>query len=83
MEFRLGGAKKPAGLVRRRAWYLSDLDGRLVQATAVRRHGGSMMVVVTVMAGALHLFETLRENPLVCQISPANAMASLLLDRER
>jgi len=36
-----------------------------------------------VMAGALHLFETLRENPLVCQISPANAMASLLLDRER
>jgi hypothetical protein len=39
----------------RRAWYLSDLDGRLVQAKAVRRHGGPMMMVVTVMAVALHL----------------------------
>jgi len=33
-----------------------DLSGRLVlQAMAVRRHGFSMMVVVTVMAAALHL----------------------------
>jgi hypothetical protein len=27
-----------------------------------------MMVVVTVMAVALHLFQTLRENPLWCQM---------------
>jgi len=27
-----------------------------------------MMVVVTVMAGALHLFQKVRENPLSCQI---------------
>jgi hypothetical protein len=32
-----------------------DLSGRLVQAMAVRRHGYSMMVVMTVMAAALHL----------------------------
>jgi hypothetical protein len=34
-----------------------DLSGRLVQAIAVRRHGWSMMVVMTVMAAALHLFK--------------------------
>jgi hypothetical protein len=38
---------------------------------AVRRHGGSMMVVVSVMAEALHLKNTLRENPERCQISVA------------
>jgi DNA uptake protein ComE-like DNA-binding protein len=27
------------------------------------------MMVVAVMAGALHLFQTLRENPMACQIS--------------
>jgi len=40
----------------RRAWYLSDLDGRLVQAMAVRRRGDPMMVVMAGMAVALHLF---------------------------
>jgi len=36
----------------------SDLSGRLVQAMAVRQHGGSMMVVMTVMAAALHLIQS-------------------------
>jgi hypothetical protein len=35
-----------------------DLSGRLVQAMAVRRHGCPMMVVMTVMAAALHLFKS-------------------------
>jgi hypothetical protein len=35
-----------------------DLSGRLLQAMAVRRHGDPMMMVVTVMAGALHLFQS-------------------------
>jgi hypothetical protein len=39
-----------------------DLSGRLLQAMAVRRHGSSMMMVVTVMAAALHLIFRLREN---------------------
>jgi hypothetical protein len=39
----------------RRAWVVPDLSGLLAQAMAVRRHGGPMMVVVTVMAVALHL----------------------------
>jgi hypothetical protein len=34
-----------------------DLSGRLLQAITVRRHGGPMMMVVTVMAVALHLFQ--------------------------
>jgi hypothetical protein len=34
-----------------------DLSGRLVQAMAVRRHGYRMMVVMTMMAVALHLFQ--------------------------
>jgi hypothetical protein len=33
----------------------SDLSGRLLQAMAIRRHGYPMMVVMAVMAGALHL----------------------------
>jgi hypothetical protein len=40
----------------RRAWYLLDLDGRLVQAMAVRRHGEPMMMMMAGMAVALHLF---------------------------
>jgi hypothetical protein len=47
--------KKPAGLGRRRASSFFDLSGRLHQAMAVRRHGGPVMVVVTVMAVDLHL----------------------------
>jgi hypothetical protein len=35
-----------------------DLSGRLLQAMAVRRHGVSMMMVVTMMAVALHLFQS-------------------------
>jgi hypothetical protein len=35
-----------------------DLSGRLVQATTVRRHGVPMMMVMTVMAVALHLFQS-------------------------
>jgi hypothetical protein len=27
-----------------------------------------MMMVMTVMAAALHLYETLRENPMACQM---------------
>jgi hypothetical protein len=35
---------------------------------AVRRHGFSMMVVMTVMAAAQHLIETLWRDTLLCQI---------------
>jgi len=42
----------------RRAWMVPDLSGRLLQAMAVRRHGGPVMMVVTVIAGGLHLFKT-------------------------
>jgi len=50
--------KKPAGgvaggLVR----FSSDLSGRLSQAMEVRRHGCPVMMVVTVMAVDLHLFQ--------------------------
>jgi hypothetical protein len=45
-----------------------DLSGRLVQATTVRRHGDTVMVVMTVMAAALHLSMTLRGNPVSCQM---------------
>jgi hypothetical protein len=40
----------------------------LLQAIAVRRHGMSMMMVMTMMADALHLFQTLKVHPLPCQI---------------
>jgi hypothetical protein len=60
--------KKPASEGRRRALESLDLSGRLHQAMAVRRHGSSMMMVITVMAVALHLIETLRENPMACQM---------------
>ena len=49
--------KKPACVGRRRAVFqisLADSD----QAMAVRRHGIPMMMVVTMMAVALHLFKT-------------------------
>jgi len=44
-------ASVPAGL------NLSISLAVLVQAMAVRRHGGSMMVVMAVMAAVLHLFQ--------------------------
>jgi hypothetical protein len=49
--------KKPTSVTRRRAWvFLSDLSGQSAQAIAVRRHGvPMMMMVMTVMAEALHL----------------------------
>jgi hypothetical protein len=59
--------KKPAQRVRRRASGLFDLSGRLHQAITVRRHGVSMMMVVTVMAVALHLIETITEDAAPCQ----------------
>jgi hypothetical protein len=49
--------EKARWLSRRRALNFFDLSGRLHQAIAVRRHGGSMMMVMTVMAVALHLFK--------------------------
>jgi len=48
-------AESPAGLE------LLDLSGRLLQAMQVRRHGDSMMMVVTGMAVALHLIQTIKE----------------------
>jgi hypothetical protein len=54
--------KKPAQRGRRRASELFDLSGRLHQAITVRRHGVSMMMVVTVMAVALHLNQTIKET---------------------
>jgi hypothetical protein len=60
--------KKPAGVGRRRARILPDLSGRLVQAMAVRRHGVSMMMVMPVMAAALHLPFKLKAMPWHCQI---------------
>src|ERR1035441_6858244 len=59
--------KKPAQRVRRRASELFDLSGRLHQAITVRRHGVSMMMVVTVMAVALHLIQTIKETTARCQ----------------
>jgi hypothetical protein len=50
--------KKPAGLVAGGLGYCLDLSGRLVQAMAVRRHGGPMMMVMTVMAATLHLHQS-------------------------
>jgi hypothetical protein len=49
--------KKPAQRGRRRASEFLDLSGRLLQAITVRRHGGSMMMMVTDMAVALHLIK--------------------------
>src|SRR5208337_893093 len=60
--------EKARWLSRRRALDFFDLSGRLHQAIAVRRHGVSMMMVVTVMAVALHLLVRLRESRPLCQI---------------
>jgi hypothetical protein len=49
--------QKPAGFCAGGLWGFFDLSGRLVQAMAVRRHGCPMMVVMTVMAAAIHLFQ--------------------------
>jgi len=49
--------KKPASLVAGGLGISFDLDGRLIQAMAVRRHGDPMMMVVAVMAVALHCFK--------------------------
>jgi hypothetical protein len=49
-------SKKPAGVWRRRAVVNPAIDsGRSVQAIAVRRHVGHMMMVMTVMEVDLHL----------------------------
>jgi hypothetical protein len=70
--------EKPASLVAG-GLYVSDLSGRLVQAMTVRQHGGPVMMVVTVMAIALHLFKKLRADRLCCQpdISPDQKPESL------
>jgi hypothetical protein len=48
--------KKPTSVIRRRAWVFFSISlAELVQAIAVRRHGCPMMVVMTVMAEAMHL----------------------------
>jgi hypothetical protein len=49
--------KKPTGFCAGGLSSSSDLSGRLVQAMTVRRHGCPMMMVMTVMAAALHLFK--------------------------
>jgi hypothetical protein len=52
------GNEKARRLGRRRAGVIPDLTGRLRQAIAVRRNLGPVMVVMTVVAVALHLFKT-------------------------
>jgi DNA uptake protein ComE-like DNA-binding protein len=60
--------KKPAQRGRRRASEFLDLSGLSHQAIAVRRHGVSMMMMVTEMAVALHLIQTIRQDRALCQI---------------
>jgi hypothetical protein len=56
--------EKPTSVIRRRALvFLFDLSGRLDQAMAVRRHGCPMVMVVAVMAEALHLFSRYGQSP--------------------
>jgi hypothetical protein len=50
--------KNPPALVAGGLVFLEISLADLAQAMAVRRHGGPMMMVVTVMAVALHLFRT-------------------------
>ena len=66
--------KKPAGVFAGGLVILFDLSGRLAQAIAVRRHGGPMMMVVAVMAEALHLLSKLQGKPA--------ALSNLLLQTE-
>jgi hypothetical protein len=54
--------KKPAGILPA-GFKLLICRAVLHQAIAVRRHGVSMMVVMTVMAAVLHLFATVTEMP--------------------
>jgi hypothetical protein len=49
-----------------------DLSGLLRQAMAVRRNWGPMVMVMTVMAVALHLFETISRKPALCQSRVGN-----------
>jgi hypothetical protein len=58
VEILLGAQKSPLALVAGGLWCSLDLSGLLNQTMAVRRHVGPMMVVVTVMAVALHLSKT-------------------------
>jgi hypothetical protein len=63
------GTKKPASVDRRRAWVFLEISlAVLLQAMAVRRHGGSMMVVMAVVAEALHLSQSVRGDGVRCQI---------------
>jgi hypothetical protein len=49
--------EKARQLHSRRAWVFLPISlAALIQAMAVRRHGYPMMVVMAVMAGALHLY---------------------------
>jgi hypothetical protein len=67
VEFR-GQTKKPAGGFAGGLRMILDLCA-LHQATAVRRHGMSMMMGMAKMADALHLFETVKADPPPCQIA--------------
>jgi MFS-type transporter involved in bile tolerance (Atg22 family) len=56
----LSEREKARRFCRRRALLLEISLAALLQAMAVRRHGGSMMVVMAVMAVALHLTQTIK-----------------------
>jgi hypothetical protein len=77
------GKKKPTCEVRRRAWVFLDLSGRLHQAMAVRRHGGSMMVGMAEMAVALHLIQTIKEMAGRCQQTAGGLEAIIMSLRGR
>jgi predicted permease len=66
----VGAAKSPPALVAGGLQVSFDLSGRLIQAMAVRRHGCPLMMVMTVLAVALHLDQTLSANTVSCQIFP-------------
>jgi len=55
LALRFAQRKNPPALVAGGLVILRSVGPFLVQAIAVRRHGDSMMVVMTVMAAALHL----------------------------
>jgi uncharacterized protein YndB with AHSA1/START domain len=67
--------KKPTSVIRRRAVYFFLISGRLSQAMAIRRHGCPMMMVMAVMAEALHLFTSYGKRLLV-----SNCICSALGD---
>jgi hypothetical protein len=67
LEFGLK-SEKPTSVIAGGLGCFWNLSGRLVdQAMAVRRHGVSMMVVMTVMVAGLHLFSTLSGDGARCQ----------------